>query len=99
MAKISQSVPSQANNQLDTHPTAGPTGLHSDWLLLFNQKQFSEKCIKLYEISFLLMTPAIDTVLTQQNLWPVCLAAEEEKQSHGLQRRAIKTCVSLFSEE
>lgn len=45
------------------------------------------------------MTPAIDIALTQQNLWPVCLAAGEEKKSHGRPRRAIKTYVSLFSEE
>lgn len=53
MAKISPSVPSQANNQLDTHLPAGPAGLHGNWLLLFPQKHFSEKRIKLYEISIL----------------------------------------------
>lgn len=50
MAKIKQSVPGQANNQLDTLLTAGPTR-PSQQLLLFNEQQFSEKCIKLNEIT------------------------------------------------
>lgn len=97
MAKISQSVPSQANNQLNTHLPAGPTGLHSTAVIV-QPKAILWK-MQLCENDFSLMTPAIDRVLTQQNLWPVGLAAEGEKKSHGPQRHAIKTRVSLFSEK
>lgn len=82
MAKIKQSVPSQANNQLNTHLTAGSTGLHSNRLLFFNQQQYSENASNTMKslMLFFLTAPAIDIGLTKQNICsPEVVAVERRK--------------------
>lgn len=69
MAKIKQSVPSQANNQLSIPLIAGLTGLHSNGLqptaILLKTTLNIINSLMLFTFK---VAPAIDTIFTKRNI-------------------------------